>query len=143
MHKAVHFIAAAALLAAADGASAACAIATVTGTWGFSYDAVDLAGARNCVGVGLMTFNSGTGSSNTVKITAQRNSCGGDPVASFAASGTYTVASTCIGKSTNLKYSGTSKVSTLDFNIVQAGTRLQFVLVQGNGLTLHGEAFKR
>ena len=50
MRKAVHFIAAAAaLLAAADGASAACAIATVTGTWGFSYDAVDLAGARNCV----------------------------------------------------------------------------------------------
>lgn len=135
---------AAGLLVLAQGANAVdCTAATVKGTWGFSYDAVDLQGSRNCVGVGLMTFNTGTLSSNTVKITAQRNSCAGEPATTFAASGTYSVASTCIGGSTNLKYTSSKITSKLDFNIVQAGTRLQFILVQGNGLTLHGEAFKR
>lgn len=134
---------AAALLVLAQGSHAVCNATTVKGDWGFSYDAVDLAGGRNCVGVGLLSFNTGNLSNNTVKITAQRNSCGGAAVSTFAANGTYTVASTCIGRSSNLKYTTNGKSSTLDFNIVEAGTRLQFILVQGNGVTLLGEAFKR
>lgn len=127
----------------AQGANAACAVATVEGVWGFSYDAIDLQGTRNCVGVGLMTFGTGIGSPNTVKITAQRDSCNGEPAKTFAASGTYSVSSICTGKSTNLKYTSSDPGSKLDFNIIEAGTRLQFIMRLSNGITLHGEAFKR
>ncbi len=144
MHNTIKLVAAAGPLALAQNASAAdCKASTIKGVWGFSYDAIDLQGGRNCVGVGLMTFNTGTLSNNSVRITAQRNSCNGDPALSFAASGTYSVAPACTGKSTNLKYSSNDSGAKLDFNIVENGTRLQFILVQSNGLALHGEAFKR
>lgn len=143
MRKSVQVMTVAALLVSTQGAHAACTASTVKGDWGFSYDAVDLVGGRSCVGVGLLSFNTGNLSNNSVKISAQRNSCAGSAVTNFAAAGSYTVSSTCIGRSTNLKYTASSKASTFDFNIVEAGTRLQFILVQGNGLTLRGEAFKR
>lgn len=144
MHNTMKIMAAAGLLALAHNASAVdCKVSTIKGVWGFSYDAIDLQGSRNCVGVGLMTFNTGTLSNNSIRITAQRNSCNGDPASSFAASGTYSVAATCTGKSTNLKYSSNDSGAKLDFNIVENGTRLQFILVQSNGLTLRGEALKR
>ena len=145
MHNTIKLMAVAGLLALAQNASAVdCKASTIKGVWGFSYDAIDLQGGRNCVGVGLMTFNTGTLSNNSVRITAQRNSCNGDPASSFAASGTYSVAPACVGNSTNLKYSSDNNFRARpDFNIVENGTRLQFILVQNNGLALRGEAFKR
>jgi hypothetical protein len=142
MHKPFKLITAASLLALAHGASADCSAITVKGVWGFSYDAVDLQTQRSCVGIGYMSFTSERFSNDTVKITAQRNSCNGDPATTFAASGSYSVAAGCTGKAT-VKYTSKDPGSKLDFNIVAAGTRLQFILVQSNGLTLHGEAVKR
>lgn len=143
MQTTIKAVTLASLLAVAQGANAACTAATVQGVWGFSYDAIDLQSPRNCVGIGLMTFSTGTLSNNTVKITAQRDSCNGDLAKTFAASGTYAVSSICTGKSTNLKYTFSDTGSKLDFNIVEAGTRLQFIMRLSNGITLHGEAFKR
>lgn len=139
---------AASLLVLAQGASAACAIATVKGTWGFSYEATNLEGVRTCAGLGFMTFNSGQGSANTVKITLQRESCNGSAVSTPGATGngTFSVSSTCTGRSINIKYPASSQTGRLDFNIVEAGTRLQYVLVidaGNNGITMHGDAFKR
>ena len=143
MQTTIKAVTLASLLAVAQGANAACTAATVQGVWGFSYDAIDLQSPRNCVGIGLMTFSTGTLSPNTVKITAQRDSCNGALAKTFAASGTYSVSSICTGKSTNLKYSSSDQGSKFDFNIVAAGTRLQFIMVLSNGITLHGEALKR
>ncbi len=142
MNNMFKMMTAASLLVLGQAAIADCTTNTVKGVWGFDYDAIDLQGQRTCVGVGFMTFNSGALSNNTLKITSQRNSCNGDPATTFAASGTYSIATSCAGKA-SVKYSATSPISKLEFDIVQAGTRMQFILVQGNGVTLHGEAFKR
>ncbi len=142
MKNTLKVITAASLLALAQGASADCTATTAKGVWGFSYDATDLQGQRSCVGVGYMTFNTGTFSNNSIKISAQRESCNGSLAKTYAASGTYTVTAACVGKSTNLKYSSNDSGAKLDFNLVQVGTRLQFILVLSNGITMHGEAFK-
>lgn len=133
--------AALALLASGAASAADCTAATVKGVWGFSYDGFNLQANAYCAGLGLMTFTSPTRGNNTVKITTQRESCDGDPVAAGGATGTYTVTTTCTGRSTNLNY-GSAGTARLDFNIVEAGSRLQFVLVV-NGITLRGEAVKR
>ena len=142
MHGMIRLSAAATLLALAATAQAECTASTVKGVWGFSYDATDLVSNRYCAGLGLMTFNTGNLSNNTVKVSLQRESCNGEAVRTGGASGTYSVSSTCTAKSTNLVYSPGGKTAKLDFNIVQAGTKLQFIMVI-NGITLHGEAVKR
>jgi len=144
MRTTLEVLTVATLLTLAEGASAACSVASAKGVWGFSYDSIDLQAQSSCAGIGLMTFTPATNlSRSTVKITAQRESCNGDAAKTFAASGTYTVASICTGKSTNLKYNSSDPGSKLDFNIVEAGTRLQFILVLSNGVTLRGDAVKR
>lgn len=133
---------AAVLLALSTTAHAACTAATLKGVWGFSYDATDLANNRYCAGLGLMTFNNGTLTNNTVKVSLQRESCNGTPANTGSASGTYAVTQFCTATSNNLRYTPGGKIAKLDMNIVNAGKHLQFFLVI-NGITLHGEADKR
>ena len=143
MHGMTRLSAAATLLALAATAQADCTASTVKGVWGFSYDAIDFAGNRTCAGVGFMTFTPATNlGRDSVKVSLQRESCNGTAVVIGSATGVYSVASTCAGKSTKLVYLPSLKTAKLDFNIVQAGTKLQFIMVI-NGITLHGEAVKR
>ena len=142
MHVMTRLSAAATLLALTATAQAECTATTIKGVWGFSYDATDLLNNRYCAGLGLMTFNTGNLSNNTVKVSLQRESCNGEAGRTGSASGTYSVSSTCTAKSTNLVYSPGGKTAKLDINIVETGTTLQFFLVI-NGITLHGEAVKR
>ncbi len=143
MHIVTRTLCAAGLTLLTQGAFAACSAATVKGTWGFTYQGFDLAGQNYCAGVGLMSFNTANLSNNTVKISLQRESCDGRAVQTGTANGTYTVTSTCTGRSTNLVYVGGNGSARLDFNIVEAGDKLQFVMVIPNTITLHGEARKR
>ncbi|MGE0859656.1 MAG: hypothetical protein AB7I01_07900 [Gammaproteobacteria bacterium] len=144
MHIVSRTLCAAGFTLLTQGAFAApCTATTVKGAWGFTYEGFNLAGQNYCAGVGLMTFNTANLSNNTVKISLQRESCDGGPVQAGTANGTYTVTSTCTGRSTNLVYVGGNGSARLDFNIVEAGKRLQFVMVIPNVITLHGEALKR
>ena len=130
------------MLQASAFAATTCSISTPKGIWGFTYEGFDLAQNAYCAGIGILTFSTGNLSNNVVKVTLQRESCNGATVGPLgSASGTYSVTSTCTGRSTNLAYTG-GDVGRLDFNIVEAGQRLQFLLVI-NQLTLHGEALKR
>ena len=143
MHTITRFAAAATLVALASTAQGACTAATLKGVWGFSYDTFGLTDNAYCAGIGLMTFTPATSlGRDGIKVSAQRESCNGTPAEIGSASGSYSVSSTCTAKSTNLVYARGGKTGKLDMNIVDAGTRLQFILVI-NGLTLHGEAFKR
>lgn len=141
MHIVTRTLCAAGFTLLTQGAFAACTAATVKGTWGYLYEGYDPEGVRSCAGVGLLTFSTANLSNNTVRISLQRGSCNGAAPDTVNATGTYTVTSTCIGRSTNLDVPGGP--IRLDFNVVEAGKRLQFMMVFPNTITLHGEAFRR
>lgn len=143
MHRITKLVAATTLTALTTTAQGACSAATLKGVWGFSYDTFNLRNDVFCAGVGLMTFTPATNlGRDGIKVSAQRESCNGTPVEIGSATGSYTVSSSCTARSNNLVYSPGSKTARLDMNIVEAGKKLQFVLVI-NGVTLHGEAVKR
>lgn len=144
MHAIVRLMAVATLAALATTAQGACTALTLKGVWGFSYDTFRLQDNGYCAGIGLMTFTPATSlGSDSVKVSAQRESCNGTPVVIGSARGNYSVVTaSCTANSTNLVYSPSGKSAKLDMNIVAGGTKLQFVMVI-NGVTLHGEAVKR
>ena len=105
------------------------------GTWGYRYSGIDFNLGRFCSGVGAIRFSS----ANTAQIVGGKVSCDG-VLTSAAGSGTYSIASNCLGSITFTTNTG----STLRYNVsvTSGGKEADFILGL-NGFTLTGSAKKQ
>lgn len=128
-------VTAVALVVGTQSAGATCNNGTMTGTWGYHYTSVDFNSSTFCSGVGAMKFSS----PNHAQVIGGKVSCNGGLVSSFG-SGTYSMASSCLGRVTLIANTG----ATLNYylSVTNGGKEVDFVLGL-DGVTLSGSGKKQ
>ena len=123
------------LLAGAPSARAACSNSTMIGSWGYRYTSLDFNLGTFCSGIGAIKFSS----ANRAQIIGGKVSCNG-MLSSGSGSGTYSMASSCLGAITLVANNG----ATLKYHltVTNGGKDVDFVLGM-NGVTLSGSGKKQ
>lgn len=112
-------------------ANAACSAATLNGSWSVHYSGISFSQQKLCAGIGLISFSS---NGQTANVSAVKESCNGT-TNSGSGSGTYTIASSCMG--TVSVTSNAGRVYSFNMVVSQGGTMMDFILTT-SGATLTG-----